>query len=55
MGKFPLIEMPTKKIDLINDNIIVAGTGQVDLGQRFKYLKDIKIKLTSIPIEVNII
>lgn len=36
MGQFPLIEMPTKKIDLINDKIIVAGTGQVGLGQRFK-------------------
>ncbi|HCJ1109590.1 TPA: hypothetical protein NQN63_000189 [Legionella pneumophila] len=36
MGQYPLIEMQTKKIDIINDKIIVAGTGQVGLGQRFK-------------------
>jgi 20S proteasome alpha/beta subunit len=38
MGQYPLIEQTTKKIDLIEEKIIVAGTGQVGLGQRFKYI-----------------
>ncbi|MCI0618870.1 hypothetical protein L0244_38340, partial [bacterium] len=29
------IEQPTKKIDIIGDQVIVAGTGAVGLGQRF--------------------
>lgn len=29
------IEQPTKKLDVIEDRVIVAGTGQVGLGQRF--------------------
>ena len=30
------IEQPSQKIDIVNDNIIVAGSGPVGLGQRFK-------------------
>jgi len=29
------IEQPTRKIDLIDDAMILAGTGQMGLGQRF--------------------
>ena len=36
-GGFGTIEQPTKKIDIIDEKIIVAGTGQVGLGQRFSY------------------
>lgn len=32
------IEQQTKKIDIVNDSVIVAGTGQVGLGQRFGYI-----------------
>lgn len=38
MGQYPLIEQTTKKIDIIHEKIIVAGTGQVGLGQRFKHI-----------------
>lgn len=38
MGQYPLIEQTAKKIDLIEEKIIVAGTGQVGLGQRFKHI-----------------
>lgn len=31
----PIIEQPTEKLSLISNCIIVAGTGQVGLGQRF--------------------
>src|SRR4051812_46059884 len=34
-GQFHTIEQPTKKIEILHDKIIVAGTGQVGLGQRF--------------------
>jgi hypothetical protein len=34
-GKQPTIEQPTDKLDIIQDHVIVAGTGQVGLGQRF--------------------
>ena len=54
-GGFGTIEQPTKKIDIIDEKIIVAGTGQVGLGQRFSYqikkawsetnLRDIRLKL----------
>ncbi len=36
-GELRTIEQPTKKIDIIDGKIIVAGTGQVGLGQRFSY------------------
>ncbi|MBI5826720.1 MAG: hypothetical protein HZB22_03195 [Deltaproteobacteria bacterium] len=36
-GGLRTIEQPTRKIDIINGKIIVAGTGQVGLGQRFSY------------------
>lgn len=36
-GGFRTIEQPTRKIDIIDGKIIVAGTGQVGLGQRFSY------------------
>ena len=34
-GQFRTIEQETKKIDIISGQIIVAGTGQIGLGQRF--------------------
>jgi 20S proteasome alpha/beta subunit len=34
-GNFRTIEQPTDKIDIIGDRVIVAGTGQIGLGQRF--------------------
>jgi hypothetical protein len=34
-GQFKTIEQPTEKLDVIADRIIVAGTGQIGLGQRF--------------------
>lgn len=34
-GSVRTIEQPTDKIDIIGNRIIVAGTGQVGLGQRF--------------------
>lgn len=30
------IEQPTEKLDLVEDRIIIAGTGQIGLGQRFR-------------------
>jgi 20S proteasome alpha/beta subunit len=33
-GQYGTIEQPTKKIDILG-NVIVAGTGQIGLGQRF--------------------
>ena len=35
-GQLPTIEQPVQKIDIIDNHVIVAGTGQVGLGQRFK-------------------
>jgi 20S proteasome alpha/beta subunit len=32
---FPTIEQPTEKLVIVNNNIIIAGTGEVGLGQRF--------------------
>ena len=32
------IEQPVKKIDIIGDHVIVAGTGQAGVGQRFRHL-----------------
>lgn len=34
-GQTRTIEQATRKIDIVGDHIIVAGTGQVGLGQRF--------------------
>lgn len=34
-GNLRTIEQTTKKIDIIQDHVIVAGTGEVGLGQRF--------------------
>lgn len=34
-GQFRTIEQPSDKIHIVGDRIIVAGTGQVGLGQRF--------------------
>lgn len=34
-GEIRTIEQPVMKIDIIDDRIIIAGTGQVGLGQRF--------------------
>lgn len=34
-GQLRTVEQETKKIDIIADKIIVAGTGQIGLGQRF--------------------
>jgi hypothetical protein len=34
-GQLATIEQPTKKIEIIQEKIIVAGTGQIGLGQRF--------------------
>ena len=34
-GRQRTIEQPTEKIDIIGDCVIVAGTGQIGLGQRF--------------------
>ena len=35
-GQIPTVEQPTKKLRIIGDSIILAGTGQVGLGQRFQ-------------------
>jgi hypothetical protein len=35
-GAFHTIEQPTEKLDLIEGRILIAGTGQIGLGQRFK-------------------
>lgn len=35
-GQTLTIEQTTKKVDIISEEVIVAGTGQVGLGQRFK-------------------
>ena len=37
-GGSQTIEQPVKKIEIIGDHVIVAGTGQAGLGQRFKHL-----------------
>jgi hypothetical protein len=34
-GRTPTIEQPIDKIDIIDEKIIIAGTGEVGLGQRF--------------------
>jgi 20S proteasome alpha/beta subunit len=34
-GQIRTIEQSTKKIEIIDDKIIIAGTGQIGLGQRF--------------------
>lgn len=34
-GRTPTIEQPTEKLHIIGDSVVVAGTGQVGLGQRF--------------------
>ena len=34
-GRTNTIEQPTKKIDIVDGRVIVVGTGQVGLGQRF--------------------
>jgi hypothetical protein len=34
-GGLRLVEMPVKKIEIIDDRMIIAGTGQIGLGQRF--------------------
>src|SRR6266849_5472246 len=36
-GFGPTIEQPTEKLSIIENSIIVAGTGQVGMGQRFRY------------------
>src|SRR5690349_3966590 len=36
----PTIEQPTKKIDIIGERVIVAGTGAVGMGQRFTAVVD---------------
>jgi len=38
------IEQPTEKISIFGDSIIVAGTGQVGHGQRFKAIVDKSLK-----------
>src|ERR1700694_4369062 len=35
-GNLRTIEQPTEKLDIIADCIVIAGTGQIGLGQRFK-------------------
>jgi hypothetical protein len=35
-ASFRTIEQPTEKLDLVADRIIIAGTGAIGLGQRFK-------------------
>ena len=35
-GGFRTIEQPTEKLDILKDRIIIAGTGSVGHGQRFK-------------------
>lgn len=37
---FKTIETPSKKITIINDQIIVSGSGEVGLHQRFCYIMD---------------
>ena len=36
--QFKTIEQKCKKIEIIEEKVIVAGTGQVGLGQRFNYV-----------------
>ena len=35
-GQLRTIEQPTEKLDILSDRIVLAGTGQIGLGQRFK-------------------
>jgi 20S proteasome alpha/beta subunit len=35
-AQFRTVEQPTEKLELIGDNVLIAGTGQIGLGQRFK-------------------
>lgn len=35
-GREPTVEQPVMKIDIIDNCIIIAGTGQIGLGQRFR-------------------
>lgn len=37
---FSTIEQPTEKLKIVADRIIIAGTGQVGLGQRFERIVD---------------
>lgn len=37
-GGMNTIEQTGRKIDIINENLILTGTGSVGLGQRFKYI-----------------
>ena len=37
-GQVPTIEQPSEKIEVIGEKVIVAGTGQVGLGQRFSVI-----------------
>ena len=37
-GRLQTIEQPMKKVDIIEDKVVVAGTGAVGLGQRFNRL-----------------
>jgi 20S proteasome alpha/beta subunit len=39
-GQFPTIEQPTRKIHIVRNQIIIAGTGSVGLGQRFHAVVD---------------
>ncbi len=34
-GRYPTIEQPFEKIHIVGERVIVAGTGQIGLGQRF--------------------
>jgi len=40
-GDSPIIEQPAKKISIIDEKLIIAGTGMVGLDQRFKELTSI--------------
>jgi len=37
-GKLPTIEQPMEKLNIIGESVIIAGTGQVGLGQRFEQI-----------------
>lgn len=39
-GQISTIEQTTKKIEILHNKIIVAGTGQIGLGQRYCDLVD---------------
>lgn len=47
-GQNPTIEQPTQKIDIIDGSVILVGTGEVGLGQRFSAITEQALKAPDI-------